>query len=359
METTLNRETAQQIVDTVKDICGQNINFIDESGWILASTDENRIGTFHEIGKRVVQTGKTMEVQADEEYEGSRKGVNFPIFHKNRAIAAIGISGEPEAVHKYAYLVQKISSLLLKERELELQERKRSSRLNYYVRALIHGEDVPIGQMRAFLNDDSLAEKTHFCTIVVQVVSEENPDNLFQMERRIYQIFELCGSGLYTFEYPNQYILLLKEKTFREKWPLFSQLTAEYGKFLRIGAGSIEKLSEQEASYRTAELVLRTLNAEKTIASYDELDLELLFGTIPASVKESYKKKTIEKLDAEDRKVLMVYYQENLSLQRAGERLNLHKNTLQYRLDRIYKRCGYQPRVFEDAVVLYNALRLE
>ncbi|MBQ7797045.1 MAG: helix-turn-helix domain-containing protein [Lachnospiraceae bacterium] len=47
-----------------------------------------------------------------------------------------------------------------------------------------------------------------------------------------------------------------------------------------------------------------------------------------------------------------------MSLIRAGERLNLHKNTLQYRLDRIYKRCGYNPRAFQDAVVLYTALRL-
>lgn len=35
----INRKTAQQIVDTVKDVCGQNINFINERGYIIASTD--------------------------------------------------------------------------------------------------------------------------------------------------------------------------------------------------------------------------------------------------------------------------------------------------------------------------------
>ena len=35
----ISRAMAQQIVDTVKDVCSQNINFIDEKGIIVASTD--------------------------------------------------------------------------------------------------------------------------------------------------------------------------------------------------------------------------------------------------------------------------------------------------------------------------------
>ena len=33
----ISRAMAQQIVDTVKDVCSQNINFIDEKGIIVAS----------------------------------------------------------------------------------------------------------------------------------------------------------------------------------------------------------------------------------------------------------------------------------------------------------------------------------
>ena len=39
----INSTIAQQIVDTVKDVCQQNINFIDASGMIIASTDPQRI----------------------------------------------------------------------------------------------------------------------------------------------------------------------------------------------------------------------------------------------------------------------------------------------------------------------------
>ena len=46
MNEQIDRKLAQQIVDTVKDVCGQNVNFIDGSGLIYASTDAGRIGSY-------------------------------------------------------------------------------------------------------------------------------------------------------------------------------------------------------------------------------------------------------------------------------------------------------------------------
>lgn len=57
----ITRVLAQQIVNTVKDLCGQNVNFIDCSGTIFANTAESHIGMFHEIG----QQAATMQRQPD------------------------------------------------------------------------------------------------------------------------------------------------------------------------------------------------------------------------------------------------------------------------------------------------------
>ncbi|MFR9062882.1 MAG: sugar diacid recognition domain-containing protein [[Clostridium] scindens] len=51
MITTVSRTLAQQIVNTVRDICGHDINFINRRNNICQHERE-RIGTFHEIGKR-------------------------------------------------------------------------------------------------------------------------------------------------------------------------------------------------------------------------------------------------------------------------------------------------------------------
>lgn len=64
----ITQDIAQQIVDTVKDVSNQNINFIDDKGIIIASTDTTRINTFHEIGYQVVTTGHTIEVSNDDNF---------------------------------------------------------------------------------------------------------------------------------------------------------------------------------------------------------------------------------------------------------------------------------------------------
>ena len=46
----IDRTLAAQVVNTVKDVCGRDVNFINQYGIIFASTDPERVGTFHEIG---------------------------------------------------------------------------------------------------------------------------------------------------------------------------------------------------------------------------------------------------------------------------------------------------------------------
>ena len=52
MITQIGKQLATQIVDTVHDVCGHDINFINKNGIIYASTNTSRIGSFHEIGKK-------------------------------------------------------------------------------------------------------------------------------------------------------------------------------------------------------------------------------------------------------------------------------------------------------------------
>lgn len=84
MAAIFNQKTAQQIVETVREVCGYHINYIDTDGYILASTDDTRIGDYHEIGKKCVSTGEAIEVTRDDEFAGTHKGLNFPLFITER-----------------------------------------------------------------------------------------------------------------------------------------------------------------------------------------------------------------------------------------------------------------------------------
>ena len=42
----------------------------------------------------------------------------MPLYHEDNLLAVIGITGSPEKVRKYAFLAQRITSLLIREQEL-------------------------------------------------------------------------------------------------------------------------------------------------------------------------------------------------------------------------------------------------
>ena len=151
MAVTIKQEIAQQIVEAVKDVCDHDINFIDAKGIIFASTNPRRIGDFHEIGRQVIQSGETIEVEDDGSFLGTKKGVNIPFTYRGEVAAVIGISGEPAEVRKYAYLAQKITTLLLREHELDQQEHHQKSQLNQVIRSLIYKEDVNLEYLTDFL----------------------------------------------------------------------------------------------------------------------------------------------------------------------------------------------------------------
>ena len=140
MITKISKKLAQQIVDTVKDVSGYHINFIDASGIIFASTNHHRIGDFHEIGYRAAMTGEVIETTGEQQFKGSQKGVNIPIFHNALFVAVIGITGDPDEVRKFAHLAIRITQLLIREQEMDAAIFTQKEKVNYIVRSLITGD---------------------------------------------------------------------------------------------------------------------------------------------------------------------------------------------------------------------------
>ena len=94
-------------------------------------------------------------------------------------------------------------------------------------------------------------------------------------------------------------------------------------------------------------------------ALFDDLTLEILLGSLNEVTTAEFIAKTLSCLDEADCSLLRSYFDHEQSLSRTSEYLYLHKNTLQYKLDRIHKICGLNPRSFRDGVILYLALRLK
>ncbi len=359
MNESINRRTAQQIVEAVKDVCGYDINFIRPDGTIDASTNSERIGTFHKIGRKAAKSGQVLEVEEDDSFTGSRRGINLPFVYRGRTIAVIGISGKPDEVRKYAYLAQRITWLILRERELDRQSRNQQAEIRYVIQALTQGEEISDSYLEDFLAAAKLDGASLYRSVLIRLDSRWNPTNLSMIEQQIVQCFRQTGNSFYTFHYPREYIQILEDLRYPKSEPAFRQLASSCAGLLSVGIGSPESLRAQNRSFQNALLAGKAASARSSFfACYDDLDLELLLAGVPDDVRSSYQKKTVSSLSEKERSVLSAYFAHGCQLKETAEALYIHKNTLQYQLDRIHQITGYNPRKFRDAVVLFTAFQL-
>lgn len=354
----ISTKTAQQIVDTVKDVCGYNINFILPDGTIAASTNADRIGTYHEIGHKAAKSGQMLEVEADNAFYGTQKGVNLPFSYQGEIVAVIGITGEPAEVRKYAYLAQRITKLILRERDLDNLAHTRRDQIAYVVQSLTGGRTMPHRFLTEFQKEHHIDPAARYRTVLVQIDNRYNPANLSMIEQKIVRTFNQTGSELHIFDYPDRYILIETDEAYEMWCYQLKRLAEDFGVILRIGVGASHQLIHQNRSFREAEIAVQAANEESNYASYDDLTLEILLGSIPADARERFQTKTIRKLDDKEKKLLKTYFACECHLKEAAKKLFIHVNTLQYQLDKIARKTGLNPRKFEDAVVLYLGMEI-
>lgn len=100
----------------------------------------------------------------------------------------------------------------------------------------------------------------------------------------------------------------------------------------------------------------------KSVFDHDKMDLELLFMNLKKSSMNNFKEKVFKNLsqkDLEEFSVILKTYEEfNGSITRTSEKLFMHKNTLQYKLGKIKKLSGYDPRILRDFTILSLAFKL-
>lgn len=354
----VSQSIAQNIVETVKDFCGHDINFIDRDGYIFASTDPDRIGDFHEIGKKVVETETPIEVYSEDDYTGTLPGINEPFFYGGRIMAVIGITGDPDKVRQYSKLASRITMLIFKENEYTSKNFDQQTATNYIIRSLISGEPLNKNRFKDFMESRNLSLNASYRTCVVKINPRYNPSNISLIEQDILYAFSSIKNSMYRFQYPNEFVLIFEASSLYSARKTLQKLLDKYKQIISIAIGSEESITRQNRSYEAATLSLKSITTNDKVGLYEEFDLTLLLSSIGTNVSSRYLKKTIGSLTTDEINVLKSYYDNNMSLKDASEELYIHKNTLQYKLDKIYEKCSYNPRNFHDANILYLALRL-
>lgn len=370
----LSSKQAQQIVYEMEKIIEKNINIMNNDGIIIASKDTDRIGIFHEGARNVIEHGETVTIFPEDTLLGSKPGVNMPIYFHEELIGVIGITGHPNEVRDFAKIIQKMTEVMVKEayvsRELDLEKRAKELYLQEWMRRRwdsmeafgLRGQTLSIQtnvKRQAFLFRLDTALETETEVSRQQKMSE--------LLKKLQQVLAVSETDLITLWKSNQ-ILLLKhtEGTAFSRWygeveKVLSMLRGDFGVVICGVGREYEGLDDVVKSFEEARLALQFVDRrEGNLLLFKDLGIESIIYEIPEEKMDDFIERFFPFFHDPEYKQLVdtlkIFLQLNQSIASASEALFIHKNTLQYRLKKMKELTGYDPRIFQDAVLYWVGL---
>jgi sugar diacid utilization regulator len=108
------KELAERIVKMINGITGTNVNFMGEDGEIIATMQKERLGTIHEVARKIINGEIDYAAVTNEEaieLGGVKPGYNGPIKVEGEIVGCLGISGDPKVVKS----LQQMASIIVEE----------------------------------------------------------------------------------------------------------------------------------------------------------------------------------------------------------------------------------------------------
>lgn len=128
---------------------------------------------------------------------------------------------------------------------------------------------------------------------------------------------------------------------------------------LRVSFGTVvNELREVSRSYKEAKMALevgRIFYKEREIIPYSTLGIGRLIYQLPMSLCEMFTREIFGEVRPEDlgeelMSTISKFFECSLNVSETARQLFIHRNTLVYRLDKVYKMIGLDLRTFEGAI---------
>lgn len=132
-----------------------------------------------------------------------------------------------------------------------------------------------------------------------------------------------------------------------------------------IGVSSMcENINQLNTAYKESQIALevgKVFEEEKSILNYDNLGIGRLIYQLPIKLcelflQEVFKKGDLTMLDSETILTINKFFENDLNVSETSRQLFVHRNTLVYRLEKIYKLTGLDLRKFDQAIVFKVAM---
>lgn len=350
-------EMAQELVEATSRLIGRrDINMMDTNGVIISSTSKERIGTVHAGALEVIRTGRAVAIRKEQagRYPGAREGYNLPVCSGGRLIAVIGILGDPDEVKEIANLLAVYTEKYIAQNALAMQEQalfELRTRYLHLLLALSPGDDEMLASLSEAL---CIRQEFPVRVFAIRLKNERNALNRQEKLNRMANNLLDCGRIRSTCDVwgtVDGSLVIVKSREARDGKNDVRQIAQcvrdGLSEPFQICIGSpCFGVRDIRRSYEEAK-TLRADNLEISDITQPECRFRYLLRSTCARGND-YVEELCRQLrvafNAGELDALMdsvaCYYQENRSVSRAAARMNIHKNTMQYRLHKVWDTLG-------------------
>lgn len=128
---------------------------------------------------------------------------------------------------------------------------------------------------------------------------------------------------------------------------------------VKIGIGQpVQTLEKAFNSYEMAKNAIEYGDGKKPINFFEEVEVFSLLKKSDSQEALLFTNRTLNGLNNKLIHTLVVYFSNNQQLTICSEELGIHRHTLTYRLNQIHELTGYNPAIFQEAIILQIALWL-
>lgn len=372
----ISQQDAQNIVDEMKASIHKDINIIDHDGRILASTNPARRGQLHQGAIRVLREKLgSLLIEEDDPERGGQQGVNLPILINGEIEGVIGITGAPAEVSIFGDVIKRMTEIMLESaqqrEQFDLMERAKSLFVENWIFA--QAPDWQELELRGRLL--SINIHASYTVILLRVQQQEaaqtkKPEDLSEMRSnvflRIVQRHLKKSPEHFCAVIRSQMIVLLQNMGKKESLSLAKSICGEIESFShqRMCAG-ISGPSRSAADIRRCYLESKTAasvaeqSAQEPLLFYNQVSPEFIARSIPQPIQEDLRKLVFafctEREKEEFREAVRLYFHQNGDIQKCADKLHIHRNTFQYRMDCIKKKTGYSLKIPKESLLLYLA----
>jgi carbohydrate diacid regulator len=375
-----DRNLAQSIVDRSMQIIDCNINIMDCAGVIIASGDLRRLGEIHQGAVLALSKHGTVEIDDAmvPKLNGVKPGVNLPLRVEDEVVGCIGLTGEPAKVLGYAELVRLAAETMLEQARLTQLLARDARMREELVLGLIKGESPSpsiLGWSKILGLDLSIPR----VAAVVEVDSGklDRESLLVELQRLHTMLMAPSRDDLIATISLNELVVLKPALNSKGIWDvahhrrrieaLLARMTKQSPLGLRIALGQyFPDTVDVALSYEVAATTLKIgkrINPDQSAFFYEDLCWPVLLESMSHGWQYREVRQPLDRLLQADKqkqlvKTLRVWFDQGMCRVKTADALNVHRNTLDYRMRKISDICRIDLTKSSECFRMYLALEM-